>query len=161
MATINLVSTLFPQSDYVNPPTVVDVESDIEHYWGKLENEKFYVISLNELNERIQESPVGQAAVRIRNIDNNNPTTIDAKWIAYGNEPGSELQNDDYYFVIDAATITNWQTLGINAVSARIAKTKQHGNIYVFFHRTTVVFRQSGGTGGDNASAGALIPPHP
>ena len=167
MATIHDRNSAFPILTYPlntnlnTSATLLNVKEDIATYWGGADKEKYFVITASELFEKIDESRVNRAALKIKNINAVNKRTVDANWIAYTGD--DNLQNPDHYYVYDfepnvvrAKFINNTY----NGIAGRIAIT-QDGNIYVIFHYTQIIPIDGGTVGGDNASAGALIPPHP
>lgn len=153
----------YPDANNRTTATLQNVVEDIERYWDG-NPEKYFVITSTELFEKIEESRANpqRAALRIRNINADDKTTVSAQWLSYTGASGNELTNDDDYFILDFdldIIRERFANNPYNGISGRIARNI-NGYAYVFFQYTQIIL-VSGGVGGDNASAGALIPPHP
>jgi len=159
-----IVSTHGSTSTGASAATYESIQDDIKNYWGT-SPEKYYIIHSAELLEKIKESSANpkRVALRISNIDRA-ANLVNAEWISYkGSAATAALGNNDYYFVLDkdlADIEATFLLHPIDALIGRIAKNS-NGVYYVFFNYARVEPKRGGGIGGDNASAGALIPPHP
>jgi hypothetical protein len=148
-----------------NNPIMAVILVDIAHYWtdsnGVAIREVTFPIDPDYISRLLAESPTNQILFQVTNLGN--PTKVKGAWKPLKNENVNSSRN----FVLPQNLVNNL-TRGFAAptivnpdkfVVARFLKDTQGIN-RVFFHRFIGGY-EDGGTGGDNASAGALIPPHP
>lgn len=148
-----------------NATTTTEMNTSVAKYWGGANDEKIFPIPLWKLRQLINNSSVGEAALKVTEITNLG--LVNAEWIGWEEGMDTAFANParlgEYYFVINEATLNGIRSnipgstpIQLVVILGRIGENEAGGTYYAFFHAANSVL--IGGSTGDGSGAGIKIP---
>jgi hypothetical protein len=167
--------TRVPKDSYV---TTESRDSLINQYWDFAGEKKYFLITIDELEDLYKSSPSGKVMIKVTNIDDKK--RVKAEWLPYDKDliQKSLTMTPNYYFVMEkrffddttpdptkpggmryAFEINKPMEMPAKAICARLGRNKDQ--FYIMANATYIYFlTNTGGTGApEPPGSGATFPP--
>jgi hypothetical protein len=146
-----------------------DEFDDCDRYWGPDRDERFFVVSIDTLDQLFEVSPTDQIAIRVANFDI--PELIQITFHSFdGRVPVDDVTRDDiYYFILHAkyyfGTEAPIRILGLRNGTSTNCITVRPGRLvsgeFVIYPISTKLEFKKDGVGNGSGSPGLKIPSNP